>query len=90
MAQGGQIFSLEEDECNDLFITQDPKGFVNAGINLPSSNGDSNDGMLLGLSVNDFQSPCSSLINRKESGIYSDISSDDGDFQCSQVVQNER
>ena len=85
MAEGGAIFSLEEDECNDMFITQEPKDLGGDCGNVNIGNFNSDEGMLLGLSPTDFHSPCSSLINRKESGIYSDISDDEGVFQCSQI-----
>ena len=90
MAEIGELFSLEEDECSEMFITQEPTNVPNVGISLPSDNTDKTDGMLLGVSVDDFQSPCSSLVNRHESGIYSDISEDECVFQCSQKVQQNK
>ena len=63
------VFSLEDDDCPELFITQ-----------TPSTNGGGAN--LLGLLDNpmDFQSPCASILDRKENVTdpkYSDISDDE-------------
>ena len=66
-----EVFSLEDDECLELFITQ--SSFQSGDNNNSSkSNGIISDEM-------DFQSPCFSLVNGGNSAVphYSDISDDD-------------
>ena len=72
-----EVFSLEEDDCNELFITQSCSGDNN------SVNSSVNDGFsgVLGDPM-DFASPCSSLVNAH----YSDISDDDFEIPSSQMA----
>ena len=74
------VFSLEEDDCEGLFITQ-------SGSNNPGNSY----GSALVSDIRDFSSPCASLVNqvRGENVVYSDISDED-DFQLpSSQVQRE-
>ena len=64
MAENMDLFSLEDDDCSQLFITQEPKQNI--------ENMDINDGMFLGIAKTDFSSPCASLVSKDS--IYSDIS----------------
>ena len=71
-----QLFSLEDDDANELFITQTPS-VEKSRINLAELIGDGTD----------FVSPCVSLVDRKENKVaaYSDISDDEMfDIPCSQ------
>ena len=68
-----ELFSLEEDDGNDLFITQ-------------SSHLDNNNRQNVSIlgSPTDFASPCASILNANSSQ-YSDISDDEFvDIPCSQ------
>ena len=70
-----ELYSLEEDEENELFITQTPS----------ESNGVENFGGLIGDPM-DFQSPCALLVGNKKPQ-YSDISNEeDFEIPCSQVT----
>ena len=73
------VFSLEEDDCESLFITQS---------SMNSGNSQNNDG-ILGDPM-DFSSPCASVISRESAtqGKYSDISDDDFEIPCSQKSAN--
>ena len=68
------VFSLEDDDCNDLFITQSSNEDINdcnVGCNL----------QILG-KEDDFSAPLSSIVSGSTGNptVYSDIS-DDNDFQ---------
>ena len=80
-----EIFSLEEDdEFNNLFITQEPSQSVdNSEKSDYKMEVDSN--TIFGLSADNFQSPCSSIVPQAQ---YSDISDDDV-FMPSQFSMNE-
>ena len=73
-----EVYSLEEDDCSQLFITQaSPKRLEN--------------GIVLGDPL-DFASPCVSLVSKVDGGmnVYSDISDDDMDaIPCSQTDKNQ-
>ena len=73
-----EVYSLEEDDCSQLFITQtSPKRTEN--------------GLVLGDPM-DFVSPCVSLVSKVDGAmnVYSDISDDDMEtVPCSQVAKNE-
>ena len=78
----GDLYSLEDPDCIQLFITQETSDKVG---NFSYNDMDLDDNMLMGLDVGDFKSPCvSSLDTEKDVTKYSDISDDD-DFVCSQV-----
>ena len=69
-----ELFSLEDDDANDLFITQ-------SSI---LDNNSSQNGGILG-EPTDFSSPCASIVSGT-SAKYSDISDDDfDDISCSQI-----
>ena len=71
-----ELFSLEEDDFGDLFLTQkDTNNVANQDINHEDDSE-----MFLGKSEQDFQSPCASLVcDRKESSaMYLDISDFEG------------
>ena len=71
-----EVFSLEEDDGNELFITQESKENV---FEMDKSEEESEN--FLGLDTMDFQSPCSSILSKsdKYQPVCSDISGDDFD-----------
>ena len=74
-----ELFLLEEDDGNDMFITQ--SSYLDSSSN-------SNYGSILG-NANDFKSPCVSIANPLSQD-YSDISDDDFvNIPCSQVNTND-
>ena len=83
MENFGDMYSLEDDDCSQLFITQESKdndvemGEKNEGS---SFNGDD---LFLGLNESDFATPCSSLVTSEHSAIYLDIS--DAEFEPNQT-----
>ena len=76
-----EVFSLEEDDCPELFITQSSS----------DSNGIENNSILV--DENDFQSPCVSLVSPPKQnalgGNYEDISDDDFDIPSSQLQMSD-
>ena len=69
------IFSLEEDDCDNLFITRSSNSNGNSqNLDVGVTNSP-----VLG-DTTDFQRPCFSLLDSK----YSDISEDEFDIPCSQ------
>ena len=73
------MFSLEDDEGNDMFITQTPS---TSDGNTQELNNQSGGELFLGIEVDDFQSPCSSLVSKSmKQPIYSDISDDDMEWE---------
>ena len=74
MAQFEEIFSLEDDDCSQLFITQEPKDKIADVLENSSENSYISDGVFLGIAENEFASPCVSLLKPKNDAIYSDIS----------------
>ena len=75
-----ELFSLEEDDGNDLFITQESSYDRN---NLQNCD------KYLGKDATDFQSPCVSVIDKFKLQ-YSDISDDDFmDIPSSQIPRND-
>ena len=66
-----EVFSLEDDEARDLFITQTPKE-----DNLDVLD---NGNFQFGVDKNDFQSPCVSIVDKCVPH-YSDISEDEFDI----------
>ena len=78
MDQNMEFCSLEDEECSQLFITQESKDNSNYEKNENCEKMEVNDSVYLGNSSTDFSSPCVSLVSRDS--IYSDISDDD-DFE---------
>ena len=75
MAENMDIFSLEDDDCIQLFITQlsqNDSGFINCAND--SNNQDKSE-KFIGLNPTDFTSLVTSLLHRDS--VYSDISDDD-------------
>ena len=65
---GQDIFSLEDDDCNDLFITQESTGCSQLDILSDDSENES----FLGSNFQDFSSPNVSVVRGLEA-IYSNI-----------------
>ena len=70
-------FSLEEEEGNALFLTQEPSQ-IQGQI---QDNSDGNDDLFCGVQVGDFQSPVKSLCEGVRNVMYSDISDEEMDFE---------
>ena len=79
---GQDIFSLEDDDCNDLFITQESTGCSQLEILSDDSENES----FLGLNFQDFSSPNVSVVKGLEA-IYSNISDTDNFQEPSQKHQ---
>ena len=69
-----ELFSLEDEEYNQLFITQSSNNSVNVTENVGNSS--------ILRDPLDFKSPCVSVLSDK----YSDISDDEFDIPSSQIV----
>ena len=80
----GEIFSLEDTELSQMFITQESNVQDVDMLDRSEDKMDTNEDIFLGNDKGDFASPCVSLINKLELPEYSDISDDD-QFVCSQV-----
>ena len=76
-----EVFSLEDDDYESMFITQEVSNSQNLVGELDKS--EEGDGLFLGLSKTDFVSPCVSQVKPLHDPMYSDIS-DDEVFECSQ------
>ena len=77
------LYSLEEDECNELFITRTSSADGYNKDKIEMHNAEDSHKSFLGVAHMDFQSPCSSLVGEKQ--MYSDISDAEDDiFQSSQ------
>ena len=75
-------FSLEDDDYDDLFITQSSKEDDNSNVTVNGSQ----ENMFSGVKENDFSSPCSSILNGNcdSANAYSDIS--DYEDESNEVV----
>ena len=73
-----EVFSLEDDDYGDLFITQQSSNDQNIKSNLDKS--EEEDGLFLGIETSDFKSPCLSVVSPLKNAMYSDIS-DAEDFE---------
>ena len=68
------MFSLEDDNYGNMFITQESSKSENLLDELDESDKDSN--LFCGVRENDFQSPVVSKVNVIQNPMYSDISED--------------
>ena len=68
------MYSLEDDDYGDMFITQSSKEYdYSDKSEVVSMEGDEN--LFLGVNTTDFTSPCKSVLdNGKQDSMYSDIS----------------
>ena len=71
MSDVNNVFSLEDDDCNDLFITQEAKSDENLVNEMAKSDGEYDS--FLGVEAMDFASPCVSVVQGLDS-VYPDIS----------------
>ena len=74
MSNMDELLSLEDYECSQLFITQEPKENITDLLNRSDDKVEEKDELFLGIAANDFQSPCLSLIKTNNDAMYSDIS----------------
>ena len=74
------VFSLEEEDCGGLFLTQQ-----SSSSQLEGKKDEENEmeTTFLGLRSDDFQSPCASLVTKSQAvgGAYSDISEEECEFE---------
>ena len=76
MAENLDLFSLEDEDISQLFITQEPKQNVMELLDKSDEEMDMEDSnYFLGVAETDFQSPCRSIFGQAVP-IYSDISDD--------------
>ena len=68
------VFSLEDEDYNHMFITQECKNNENSVMEVEESDGELD--KFLGVSATDFSSPCVSIVKGVKP-VYSDISDDD-------------
>ena len=80
MAGFEELFSLEDDEWSELFITQELRNNIAEILEKTDENLPMECGKFLGTYGNDFASPCTSVVQKGNMLIYPDIS-DDEDFQ---------
>ena len=79
----GDLFSLEDEDYNELFIAQQPSRNISDLMDKSVENLDSGVDSFLGLSADDFMSPCVSLASKdKFNPQYSDISDVAGIHKC--------
>ena len=85
MDENMELFSLEDEECSQLFITQESKSSVSS--NIGENDGKVMDSMtnFLGMLPYDFTSPTKSLLIKDS--VYSDIS-DAEDFNIPSSQQS--
>ena len=74
MDEDYNMYSLEEDESLEMFVTQVATQDSVQNVSQSYEKMDINDGSFLGLDRQDFTSPCTSLVKQNQ---YSDISEDD-------------
>ena len=82
-----ELFSLEDEYGDELFITQNPRDSNVEDKEFSQSDG--NEGFL-GVNPRNFQSPCSSLVNRVQGvrPVYEDISDDETAFENKDAESN--
>ena len=79
-----EVFSLEDDDCNELFITQESK--EDSGVKTVEG------GQFLGHDVFDFKSPCTSFVTKKEAYVpeCEDISDSEFDGLLMEMDESEK
>ena len=78
-----EVFSLEEEECGGLFLTQNSRNHNGESEEFANKEDKSREDNFFGMDPFDFTSPCVSMIcrNTERNTLYSDISDDEKDFQ---------
>ena len=87
-----QVFSLEEDDCSDLFVTQTPRKKNIVPPSEENCNESQEGNEFRGVDQHDFMSPCVSLHSKLEntSTVYSAISDPEDDFEKPIYGSNKR
>ena len=75
-----ELFSLEDDDLSQFFITQESRGETSEIVDKSAESGN----LFLGKDVNDLTSPVMSVIQKRNMPVYSDISDDDFPIEPSQ------
>ena len=86
------LFSLEDDEFSELFITQEPSVNNHEDEDKDQESIEMDNNFQFGKASNDFSSPCVSLVRRNmpELPHYSDISDDENVFEKSMDIDSVR
>ena len=82
-----EVFSLEDDDYGDMFITQSGGQSDNLCNEVEKSNKES--GLFLGLEETNFSTPCVSQFKSVHNPVYSDIS-DDKVFEDIQIPSSQK
>ena len=90
MSEEFGVFSLEDDDYSELFITQESRKSENNDEKSGDFKGNVVEGMQFGIAEDDFQSSCQSMISDLNNPMYSDISDDENIFEDSTNEQNTR
>ena len=90
MSEEFGLFSLEDDDCSELFIKQESRKSENNDEKSGNFNWNVVEGMQFGIAEDDFQSSCQSVISGLNNPMYSDISDDEDIFEDSKNEQNTR
>ena len=81
-----QVFSLEDEDYGNMFITQESGNNENLIGNLDNS--DNEGEFFLGVKATDFASPCVSQVTSHQNAMYSDIS-DAEDFENFEIPSSQ-
>ena len=75
------MFSLEDDDYGDMFITQEAN--ISQDLAGDFNKSDDEDALFLGVKVSDMGTPCTSIVKPLKNPMYLDISDDEdlADFQ---------
>ena len=71
------LFSLEDDDVSQMFITQEGKEPISEFLDKSNDDVDADKNIFLGSKVTNFQMPAMSFVQKRNLPEYSDISDDD-------------
>ena len=72
-----ELFSLEDEDISQMFITQESKNHNSGFLDKSGEEEDGESGLFMGVKPTDFKSPCTTVTYNQNSQKYSDISDDD-------------
>ena len=82
------LFSLEDDDYNSLFITQSSNNDTVESMDVVCVEENNDENVQFGINSQDFMSLCVSLVTQKP--WYEDISDDDCDWNVRSINENQR
>ena len=82
------LFSLEDDDVSQMFITQEGKEPISELLDKGNDDVDADKNIFLGSKVNNFQMPAMSFVQKRNLPEYLDISDDDFMAEPSQKKKN--